>query len=94
MTAAPTPEIDQDTGLPVADLAPGPPPRSIPKVTRPPAGQSLLYAARIEAEAAARPDSATTGRQLARTIVEEVRTPLPSFQPAIGGELVPEGRDA
>jgi hypothetical protein len=48
-------------------------------------------AARVEAEAARLdPAEATVGRQLAREVVEQVRSPI-EHEPAIGGELVPAG---
>jgi hypothetical protein len=82
--------IDDATGLPLADLAPGPPvPTS--NVTRLPAGQTLLMAARVEAEAAkSDPEPAEAARQRAREAVEQVRAPVEQVT-AIGGELVPMG---
>ncbi len=81
--------LDIDTGLPVADLLPGPPPPRVRNENRLPAGQAVLMVARVEAEAAwSDPEAAAASRQRAREVVEQVRAPI-EHEPAFGGELVP-----
>ncbi len=81
----PSPALDPSD----EDLPTEPPPRTLPKVHHIPAGQWLLMAARVEAEAArSEPEVAAGSRQRAREVVEQVRTPI-EHEPAIGGELIP-----